>query len=1086
MNSPYFTELPLRNLPHAKLEDSNDSARVALKKTDSVDSLAPHLFKYSPKLLETTACILRCFQSVIPSPGPLRYILAQYGFSKETADEQIGYFIEYYYPVKRFLKDGQMFKESDIISVEVFSYLVDICNHLLSKESALKSNSELSEDIKATEERLTALLRALKLIRIYSRVDKVVSQCGVACLEMLRKMPRVYPLPSVLDADRWASVANLGYSSSSQAHILQSGFIPEILNELQQAPQNNSVQIELYAIINNFASNAQCGKEVAQKGGATYLMDSMSKQLDNLETSNSVGILRRTDDEMMIQGMMALTALGVHSPLLDKARFCNLLDRILSKFGYGNLNLVMGVCRAIGFLTFAETFDHSIQHVMLRILLGCMEGWAQDISLQKCICFALAHLLFKRNGNGVGGGAEDAAAASISTLSRESQQQWETNVKRVCDLVLQATLNFESDIALQTTAMFCVSSLSMHGDTIKKHLCAINAPKIIMHSMEIQTRHIQQTKITELKAASVKLSKKATPVDSAVVVEHNGSWKAPELPAAQVSSSTAPNAEENHAYGGADSAATRLDRSASIVGPPENAAVVPAGPAEEVEPNNPQQQNPLLLQIFASSALLNLSENPECHSSILQSGALHWVHNALKLVHKERDLAFMLYYLFMRLTPSMNRRICLYYGHHVPSLKQLCRKAIVTKIIGNWNDIKRKTQKRYLQQLKQTSNKAASNLKEGSLLTGPQNETRKSSSSLLAKLQDWIPFPSSGSAEAQAVGHSCGEGRESTCHKGGKRFATSISQASFSSFINETCASNADPDSEFLQNEPGLVTRRYYIRQAIDTLGLPPQLRSEVSEFVICGACESAACIKSDMRLYEVSTGSQLATGLLNRIVTEHANDNRANEIDEDFEGERNEFESDNESMFSLSSHRESSITLQSQSSEASMGTNDNRSSMGSAEFAQRCGTKSARLSLLSIQTDSEASLQVARLPYTECRFLETCEDQDEDDLGNSVDSARFKKRLRCLKRLNSASAPHSKWVPDLSAIIPSTLTESEPLLFDHGKPKISGSAQTINGFMVCSAYCADRIQRIHGPTTSWAKLIVSNDLPLIAARRAD
>lgn len=63
-----------------------------------------------------------------------------------------------------------------------------------------------------------------------------------------------------------------------------------------------------------------------------------------------------------------------------------------------------------------------------------------------------------------------------------------------------------------------------------------------------------------------------------------------------------------------------------------------------------RRSKPLLLQLFGSVALLNLSETPECRADIIQRGGIHSLYLAAEKVQAHSDLWFILYYIFMRFT----------------------------------------------------------------------------------------------------------------------------------------------------------------------------------------------------------------------------------------------------------------------------------------------------------------------------------------------------------------------------------------------------------------------------------------------------
>ncbi|KAJ3294260.1 hypothetical protein HK104_003796 [Borealophlyctis nickersoniae] len=70
-----------------------------------------------------------------------------------------------------------------------------------------------------------------------------------------------------------------------------------------------------------------------------------------------------------------------------------------------------------------------------------------------------------------------------------------------------------------------------------------------------------------------------------------------------------------------------------------------------------QYPRPLLLQLFASVALLNLSDNEKCRIEIIQAGGIHYIFEALQRVKDHTDLWFILYFIFTRFTKNDDRAV---------------------------------------------------------------------------------------------------------------------------------------------------------------------------------------------------------------------------------------------------------------------------------------------------------------------------------------------------------------------------------------------------------------------------------------------
>ena len=69
-----------------------------------------------------------------------------------------------------------------------------------------------------------------------------------------------------------------------------------------------------------------------------------------------------------------------------------------------------------------------------------------------------------------------------------------------------------------------------------------------------------------------------------------------------------------------------------------------------------QCSKPLLLQLFGSVALLNVSETPRCRDEIIKKGAIHYIFEASEKVKEHSDLWFILYYVCLFLYFLLNMR----------------------------------------------------------------------------------------------------------------------------------------------------------------------------------------------------------------------------------------------------------------------------------------------------------------------------------------------------------------------------------------------------------------------------------------------
>ncbi|KAI8916151.1 hypothetical protein EDD86DRAFT_244094 [Gorgonomyces haynaldii] len=66
--------------------------------------------------------------------------------------------------------------------------------------------------------------------------------------------------------------------------------------------------------------------------------------------------------------------------------------------------------------------------------------------------------------------------------------------------------------------------------------------------------------------------------------------------------------------------------------------------------NRVQCSKPLLLQLFGSVSLLNLSECVKCRDRIIDLGGIHYIFQASKRVSEQKDLWYIVYYIFSKFT----------------------------------------------------------------------------------------------------------------------------------------------------------------------------------------------------------------------------------------------------------------------------------------------------------------------------------------------------------------------------------------------------------------------------------------------------
>ncbi|KAI9202767.1 uncharacterized protein BJ171DRAFT_626521 [Polychytrium aggregatum] len=83
----------------------------------------------------------------------------------------------------------------------------------------------------------------------------------------------------------------------------------------------------------------------------------------------------------------------------------------------------------------------------------------------------------------------------------------------------------------------------------------------------------------------------------------------------------------------------------------------------------------ILLQLFGSVALMNLSDNEKCRGLVIESGGIHHIFEASKKVSEHHDLWAILFYIFAKFTKNDEKSIYLK-PRGLPSLAELARKCI--------------------------------------------------------------------------------------------------------------------------------------------------------------------------------------------------------------------------------------------------------------------------------------------------------------------------------------------------------------------------------------------------------------------------
>ena len=190
-------------------------------------------------------------------------------------------------------------------------------------------------------------------------------------------------------------------------------------------------------------------------------------------------------------------------------------------------------------------------------------------------------------------------------------------------LILAAMKRFPNDRNLQTTGCFAIGALASEP-TLRDHICTTDSISMILKSMS--HRYPQR---------SAAVSEGGVKILSSFHIE-----------------AAASSAESLQ-----DSLDNLLER------PPE--------------PKKKQVNKDLLLQMFSSVALLNLSENEECKESMLKHGVLHHLYEATMKVNNEHELRFVLANVFMRFTDIISPLAYMKIDSRgrVPTLSSLSRKA---------------------------------------------------------------------------------------------------------------------------------------------------------------------------------------------------------------------------------------------------------------------------------------------------------------------------------------------------------------------------------------------------------------------------
>ena len=95
-----------------------------------------------------------------------------------------------------------------------------------------------------------------------------------------------------------------------------------------------------------------------------------------------------------------------------------------------------------------------------------------------------------------------------------------------------------------------------------------------------------------------------------------------------------------------------------------------------------QCSKPLLLQLFGSVALLNISESEACRDEIIEKGGVHYIFEASEKVKDHSDLWFILYYIFTRFTKSGDDRAVYMHPKEIPSLGDIAIRSYASHLLS--------------------------------------------------------------------------------------------------------------------------------------------------------------------------------------------------------------------------------------------------------------------------------------------------------------------------------------------------------------------------------------------------------------------
>ncbi|KAI8927044.1 armadillo-type protein [Entophlyctis helioformis] len=457
------------------------------------------------------------------------------------------------------------------------------------------------------------LIVTMKLIRILSRLDSLAARIGQKHgIKLILKTMKSLPLCMQLQINCSASLANLASVEANRQSMLDEGCIKLVLQNMSKFMSSPAMQAEVCATLANLACHETNAAYIVANGGCHLIIKSMRMHTDMID--------------LQVQAFHALANLSrPGKDTLEREHFVGILMKSVGAH-FNEVELVSAAWHALGSVAHSGINIKDSKEALASMIFDSMQRFESNPTFQITACFAIAHISFNHEG-------EECTPSGLAGIP----------------VILRIMRKYPLQESLQTTAMFALGTIVMKNERYREFMLESGGIAAVLEAMR-RDHSKYETKYEELAIRMASLS-----LGSPAGGGHSSGGSAGPLlsldrggiaPAVEGDSTAGSSLDSLFESDPEIEAQFEFDfqhSSETVLYSRDNTRV--------------QCSKPLLLQLFGSVTLLNLSESAKCRDAIIDSGGVHYMFEATRRVSDHLDLWFIVYYIFTKFTKCGDERV---------------------------------------------------------------------------------------------------------------------------------------------------------------------------------------------------------------------------------------------------------------------------------------------------------------------------------------------------------------------------------------------------------------------------------------------